>query len=267
MNYKYIIGSGCSFTESHESWINSFDIENKINLSRGGCGNKYIQDSIIKLLSTLFEQNVSVDEILVGVQFTGIARLDFIASEQTQTINNSLNDFYQNTKIDKKSAWIHSGGANSFVTHLDSERFQDKYFENFYKHFMTDLENWYNFLIYVITLQSFLKSHNIKYFFHTGWNLFTTLKPHTKNFVHNFEKFKVFNYLWNQVDQDKFIFCKSNLNNISHNRMDNYSEYGGMWQYLYERDGINFDNDHPNEYGHEIWGKYLKEQAISRGII
>lgn len=267
MNYKYLIGSGCSFSESNVSWLNNFNIKNTFNLARGGCGNKYIQNSIIKLVDTLLQQNVSVDEILVGVQFTGIARLDFMVSEQTQTINNSLDDFYNHTKIDKKSAWVHSGGSNSFVTHHEAEEFQDKYFLKYYKYFMTDLENWYNFLIYVITLQSFLKSHNIKYFFHTSWNLLTTGKYNTNLLVNNFEKFKVFNYLWNQVDKDKFIFCKSNLRNISPNKADNYSEYGGMWQYMYEKNGIDPDNYHPNDYGQKIWGDYLKENAISRGII
>ena len=267
MNYKYIIGSGCSFTESDESWINSFDIENKINLSRGGCGNKHIQDSIIKCVDKLLQKNVSVDEILVGVQFTGLARLDFIASEQTQTINNSLEDFYSYSKIDEKSAWIHSGGSNSFVTHHKTETFQDEYFLKYYKYFMTDLENWYNFLIHVITLQSFLNSHNIKYFFHTGWNLFEFWDIHPNLFVSHLEKFKVFDYLWNQVDQDKFIFYKSNRRNISPGTTLNYSEYGGMWQYMFERDGINAENHHPNANGQKIWGDYLKEQAISRNII
>jgi len=271
MKYKYIIGSGCSFSDCHEPWLDSFNIKNKINLSRGGCGNKHIQDSIIKQVYHLLEQGVSVDEILVGVQFTGLARLDFIASEETPTPNNSLKDFNFYSDINRKSAWIHSGGSNSFVRNLEIKTFQDKYFLNYYKYFMTHAENWYNFLIHIITLQSFLKSNNIKYFFHTGWNLVDHWTPKFNHpigsFQSNLVKFKQFDYLWNQIDHDRFIFYESNYRNHSPNLSEDYSKYGGMWQYLMERDGINLDNDHPNEYGHKIWGDYLKEQAMSRNII
>ena len=37
--------------------------------------------------------------------------------------------------------------------------------------------------------------------------------------------------------------------------------------YMFERDGINTENDHPNTNGQKIWGDYLKEQQISRNII
>tara|TARA_B100001113_G_C21000876_1_gene574861 strand:+ start:150 stop:953 length:804 start_codon:yes stop_codon:yes gene_type:complete len=267
MKYKHIIGSGCSFSDSHEPWLDSFNIETKWNLSRGGCGNKHIQDSVIKQVYYLLERDVSVDDILVGVQFTGIARLDFIASKETPTLNNSLKDFNFYSDINGKSAWIHSGGSNSFVRNLEAKTFQDRYFLNYYKYFMTNMENWYNFLIHIITLQSFLKSNNIKYFFHTGWNLIDNWITPNGGFQSNFVKFHQFDYLWNQIDHDKFIFYESYYRNHSRHGSNSNSKYGGMWQYLVERDGINFDNDHPNEYGQKIWGDYLKEQAISRNII
>ena len=83
----------------------------------------------------------------------------------------------------------------------------------------------------------------------------------------NLVKFKQFSYLWNQIEQDRFIFYESKYGNMSKNQADNYSKFGGMWQYLIERDGINLDNDHPNEYGQKIWGEYLKEQVVTRNII
>ena len=265
MNFKYIIGSGCSFSDSNASWLYGFNTQKIINLAQGGCGNKYIQDSIIKEVYKLLESGVSAYDILVGVQFTGIARLDFIVSDETPTINNSLDDFTWHNKIDEKSAWIHGGGSNSFVRDLDTKTFQDRYFLNYYKYFMTHTENWYNFLVNIITLQSFLKCKNIKYFFHTGWNLVDVI--HKKTFVSNLVKFKQFSYLWNQIEQDRFIFYESKYGNMSKNQAKNYSKFGGMWQYLIERDGINLDNDHPNEYGQKIWGEYLKEQVVTRNII
>ena len=42
---------------------------------------------------------------------------------------------------------VHGGGSNSFVRDLDTKTFQDRYFLNYYKYFMTHTENWYNFLV------------------------------------------------------------------------------------------------------------------------
>ena len=50
MGYKYIVGSGCSFSDSKiqvdderrsidNSWLSKFEIPNTINLSRGACFN------------------------------------------------------------------------------------------------------------------------------------------------------------------------------------------------------------------------------------
>ena len=58
MGYKYIVGSGCSFSDSKinsdegqysidNSWLSRFEISNTINLSKGGCGNEYIRNIII----------------------------------------------------------------------------------------------------------------------------------------------------------------------------------------------------------------------------
>ena len=70
MNFKYIIGSGCSFSDARILVIWFQYTKNNKSL-QGGCGNKYIQDSIIKEVYKLLESGVSVYDILVGVQFTG----------------------------------------------------------------------------------------------------------------------------------------------------------------------------------------------------
>ena len=105
MGYKYIVGSGCSFSDSKiqvddgrrsidNSWLSRFEILNAINLSRGGCGNEYIRNIIIQQVSDLLEQGVSSDEILVGVQFTGLSRMDMLVSKkETISPNNFKKDF------------------------------------------------------------------------------------------------------------------------------------------------------------------------------
>ena len=106
MGYKYIVGSGCSFSDSKiqvdderrsidNSWLSKFEIPNTINLSRGGCGNEYIRNIIIQQVSDLLEQGVSSDEILVGVQFTGLSRMDMLVSKK-ETISGSTSKLTPN---------------------------------------------------------------------------------------------------------------------------------------------------------------------------
>ena len=86
-------------------------------------------------------------------------------------------------------------------------------------------------------------------------------------FVSHLEKFKQFDYLWNQVDEDKFIFYKSNIyGKLSKTRKCQklFRIWWNVLQYMFERDGINTENDHPNTYGQKIWGDYLKEQYLKK---
>ena len=157
MGYKYIVGSGCSFSDSKiqskhgqysidNSWLSRFEISNTINLSRGGCGNEYIRNIIIQQVSDLLEQGVSSDEILVGVQFTGLSRMDMLVSkEETISPNNFKKDFDLKSSIeydpkcdmseyicDDDMVWIHSGGSNGFVREWKAQGFQEEYFKNYY---------------------------------------------------------------------------------------------------------------------------------------
>ena len=54
---------------------------------------------------------------------------------------------------------------------------------------------------------------------------------------------------------------------LNGNMIQEKSKYGGMWQYLAEHDGINWDNDHPSTKGHKIWGNFLNKELTKRKII
>ena len=294
MGYKYIVGSGCSFSDSKiqvdderrsidNSWLSKFEISNTINLSRGGCGNEYIRNIIIQQVSDLLEQGVSSDEILVGVQFTGLSRMDMLVSKkETISPNNFKKDFDMKSSIeydpkcdtsgyicDDDMVWIHTGGSNAFVREYETRGFQEEYFKNHYKYFATNVDFWYRFLNNILMIEWFCKSNNINYFFHTGWNLFYPMEEGW----HAYDKHKSYpdlypeiSYLRELVSMDKFIFYESDFLNMTINRAEKKSKYGGMWQYLIEQDEIRDDN-HPTLKGQKIWGDYLVNKLIEKKII
>ena len=59
----------------------------------------------------------------------------------------------------------------------------------------------------------------------------------------------------------------SNCKNISTERINKSNKHGGMWQYIVDRDGVNWDNDHPNEQGQKMWGDYIVDVLTQRKLI
>ena len=289
MSYKHLVVGGCSFSESHHPWAYELGInrQNVSNLARGGCGNEFIRRQIIHGVSELLERGIPSNEILVGAQWTGTARIDlFVTKEETVTENKFHTDFqidnlghqthpansgsvewdWNNDKHDY--GWIHSGGGNNFVTEWETKDIQDRFFQNYFKYFMTHDIAWNNFLNNVLTLQWFCQSNNISYFNFTGWNNvqndngMTYETPRIEEYSHS-------KHLWNRVEQNNFIFIESGICNITPNiaKNDKVSPYGGMWQYLAKHGGINWDNDHPSDDGQIIWGNFLSKELKDRKII
>ena len=71
--YKKLVVSGCSFTvgDSWAHWLaKQYNLE-LINLSYPGAGNKHISDSLILYLEG---NKININEVLIGVMWSGIAR-------------------------------------------------------------------------------------------------------------------------------------------------------------------------------------------------
>ena len=290
MNHKYIVAGGCSFSETSTPWTYGLGINhyNVSNLARGGCGNEFIRRQVIFKVSELLKKGIPSNEILVGVQWTGLARIDlFVSEEETVTENKFHSDFTVdnlghethpakelrpnewNWNTDKHNyGWIHSGGGNNFVSEWKTRDFQDRHFQKYFKYFMTHDMGWSNFLYNVLMVQWFCKSNNISFFNFTGWNLIDN--DNGANYTENFmEKYSHSKHLWDMIDQNNFIFYESGVFNITPNvnMTQEKSKYGGMWQYLTEHNGINLDNAHPSIEGQKMWGNFLKEELIKRKII
>ena len=289
MNHKYLVTGGCSFSETSGPWayglgINPYSV---FNMARGCCGNEFIRRQVIFKVSELLKKGIPSNEILVGVQWTGIARIDLFVSEEEIVTENKFHTDFEidnighethpansgslewNWNFDKHDyGWIHSGGGDNFVKEWGAETFEGRYFQKYFKYFMTHNQGWSNFLYNVLMVQWFCKSNNISLFNFTGWNLIDN--DNGRIYIdNNVEKFPESRHLWDMIDQNNFIFYESGILNICgvEESSGRKSKYGGMWQYLAEHDGINWDNDHPSTKGHKIWGDFLKEELIKRRII
>ena len=83
---RYLITSGCSFSETHsshyKSWpenlVESLDSYNLISKGLASQGNGLISRGIIYEVSKKLKDGVLAKDILVGVQWSGPDRMDFL---------------------------------------------------------------------------------------------------------------------------------------------------------------------------------------------
>ena len=84
MSYKYVIGCGCSFLETHLPGFYQYHLR-IIPTSKGGCGNEFIRHQITYKISELISNNVNPKDIFV-VKWTRVLRLDlYVQKGQTIT--------------------------------------------------------------------------------------------------------------------------------------------------------------------------------------
>ncbi len=276
MSYKYVIGCGCSYLETHQPWFLSIPSENYVNLSKGGSGNEFIKHQLTHKVSELISNNVNPKDIFVAAQWAGISRIDlYVQKGQTLTPNKFESDFdvtrlgshvrigeglspYRN---DHARGFIHSGGGNNWVPNWETKTFEDEFFINYFKHFANDLDSIKSYFDRILFIQNLCKSLGMDYVMTNAWNPYEDEEGRERfNSRH-------FSYLEDLIDKKHMIFVESNIKNISNHKLEWTNKHGGMWHYLVERDGINPDNAHPNEYGQKIWGEYIAKICKERGIL
>ena len=137
-----IVASGCSFTEGiglellkAQAWPaklgKKLNIE-WVNCGKGGMGNMYIIESIMKYF---FENPEKKSTSLVCIAWSDFARQDFPCG---------------NTK---------DAQISTIPNHADSDALTNLYFENHYNHYY-----WYRrWLFLILMMQSWLKSNDIDY--------------------------------------------------------------------------------------------------------
>ena len=287
MKYKYFVGGGCSFTQtaSFPIWVEQLgrllDVNMTLlyNMAKGGCGNEYIKINTLYKIDELINKGIDPSDIFVAIQWTGYERCDLFVSEEVPTINNLDKDLLVNhigSGVDENPVpdvgWVYSGAhiARDFKYEKNAHqpRLLQEYLQRWYKYYYTHQGMWVDTLNNILFVQNFCKSHNIDYVFCTGWNLVTDQDNQVK--IPTFEQYPGFKFLWDMIDFDRFIFYPSKVPSMvvdKENFFEENLEYGGMWQYMVERDGIDLGDMHPNEHGSKLWAEYVYNTMKDRKLL
>lgn len=225
-NIKYLITSGCSFSQVPNSDITwpvslgkSLNVETEYN-GRGACGNGIISRSIIHRVS-LALKNYKPGELLVGIMWSSIDRLEVyktnIDLEITKIV--SGNPYYSNPQ------WI-AGDSHYCIL---SPHYNDEFTKTYHKYFYS--KEWASILSYehILRVEWFLKSRNIKYFM-TGYSK-DVFPPN------NLLKNPDINYLHNLIDWDNWLDVRD---------MDSWARNTGL---AYRKR----DDPHPSTEMHELF--------------
>lgn len=181
-----LITNGCSFTTSYwenESvknwphWLQKKLNCELINLAIDGQGNDLIVKQTIYKIANLINDGVNLENILVGIMWTSLSRINFFSSfEHGKQI-----------KLDKS----HDNGGYILLPNKKNERLTQLYHKNFYD----NINGQINTLQNILTLQLFLEKNNIKYFMTTYTNF--VLSEYIKE-IHC-------EWLYNLINLDYFI--------------------------------------------------------------
>lgn len=273
LNKKYLITTGCSFTEGHHlkekgSWATYFAKNNNlelINLAKGGSGNEFIISQLIQY--SKINKDI-VDNAIFVIQLSECLRtlvcIDF-------PDNNTYPMYWHITpaqfiKKDGFTGWNLNVHHNKFI-------FENKYtLAPFYMNITNSVLITINAIIGLI---DFCEANNYPYFIFdglsgnipekkdNGWALINTTDPkeiwpvdvETKN--DNYDNFfkhtckpviheKIIEYISSNKNYFRDVTCKhylQRLGEIQHNNMDYYTEG---------------NQGHPNELGSNIWAEYIQ---------
>jgi hypothetical protein len=300
--YKYLVGSGCSFTEVAQpvnsedpkeiKWLEclgldlGIETEKTYNMGMGGSGNEFIKLNLLyKLTELLKVSHIKPSDIFVAVQWTGFERCDLFVSDEIPTIGGLEKDLEPNHLGDtreskrKNFGWVFSGAHilrdYNWRDNTEGHESETKmnYLTRWYKYYYTHQGMWVNTLNNILFVQNFCKSHNIDYVFCTGWDNVAGQDQihgsHNDESLNTLEQFNGFKFLWDTIDFDRFIFYSSNLPNFKMKKQKEgkISDYGGMWQYMAERGGIDPDDNHPNKHGSKVWAEYIHNTIKDRKLL
>jgi hypothetical protein len=232
------------------------------NTGCGSSGNKLIFKRVMRNVLFLLNSGINSELINVGVMWSQPERIDLFNSKESVYFDESVirkkgprelveeltNITQKNSRPDelRERGWLRSGGVNSIdITPMKKYYYS---FYNFEEHLTNTLE-------YIVNLQNFLKSHNIKYFFTTYQNIFSEYyhpdvtggdsrcTPINDDWTSKNKKiwpdiYSEIEYLWESIDLEKFIFHSNDKH-----------EYGGLGEFTVDNE-YNFSLGHPSSESH-----------------
>ena len=203
---KYIIGTGCSFTESKWTWLNRIPEYRKdliiYNHAFSGASPDLMANSVIWRVLDLEKKGINLNDVCVLIQASHTDRFSIFINQSTNPFGSNYN--YKSIRKYSKNQWEHlyekvSWGEDYWTDwdyrkkHIDpatpfyNENILDTcgflrghndspdshHIFDYYWNNIVTLENLYvNYLNEYLKLQWFLKFKDIKYKIFCGWNTF-----------------------------------------------------------------------------------------------
>ena len=166
-NKKQVLINGCSFSRGPTAWPYYLEDFNIVNLAQAGAGNTYIHESTIDELAKRTYD-------LVVIMWTGLARVDFKVEDISVFNSSKYTSRYQKTRNDWEGKIIFPVNDQDYVddnwvfgcggVNQENALTKTNLFNGIYKH-LSHTQFVYHSLMKMISLQSFLKAHNIPYVF------------------------------------------------------------------------------------------------------
>jgi hypothetical protein len=242
---KLLLTSGCSFTDTLDSWPNHLSKKLNFNLDNiafASQGNGLISRKLIYKINQIPKSILNQNDIIVGVMWSGIDRAErFIDSKGDQY-------FVTNLSKPENVTSVVPGYRNWRLMIPDWVKYEDCKLH--YEVFNNKISSKIYTIEHILRTQWFLEKHNIKYFMSTYMDIFKD-----KN---NSNEYPDVKYLYNMIDFSKFLPINGCFEWVKEH-------------YPKEFRGINKNGDitdfHPTNFGQEKFTDeviipYLKEKNL-----
>ena len=241
---KLLITSGCSFTDSADTWPNHLSKKlyfNLENIALASQGNGLISRKLIYTISQIPKSNLN--DIIVGIMWSGIDR--------SERFMEPLKDqFFKPEEEDDKYNGITSvvpGHRNWRLMMADWVEYSDCKF--YYEIFNNKISSEVYTIENILRTQWFLEKHNIKYFMSTYMDIFKD-----KDIINHPDV----RYLYDMIDFSKFLPINGCFEWVKENYPKEFREF--------DKNG-NIIDFHPTYLGHkkftdEVIIPYIEEKNL-----
>jgi len=183
-NVKYLVTSGCSFTETYhiKTWPHWLNIELNTELSNYGIGcqgNSLIARKAVYGVTKLLQQGIPAQDIILGIMWSGDARTDsYFSNVPNPMIDKHKTDWQFNPVnfLDKPIDTTDTRElSDSEINYLQDKNpsggwvvmnhnWQDKYSKAYYGYMYDNVNSVINTYEKCLWVQNFCQANNIKYF-------------------------------------------------------------------------------------------------------
>lgn len=202
---RYLITSGCSFSETHsshfKSWpenlVESLNSYNLISKGLASQGNGLISRGIIYEVSKKLKDGVLAKDILVGVQWSGPDRMDFLFDGRQfaeHKLDKDVGMFDKNTATNWDGWMENPTGFIEDDKNWAISNFGWRLGRDYYNKWHSKDQGSIYTLENVLRVQWFLEKHNIKYFMTTMNSEILDKNPSLR-----------ISHLYDQIDFTRFL--------------------------------------------------------------